>query len=458
MIKKYLYSIFAFILLTVSAHATDTYYCDTGDDSTGAGTKASPWKTFQKATVTLDNGAAGDNVYLCQGGSFTYSTNAIATVCTSANPCSIDDYQPDDIDPADVGVAPDIVIPTNAQHTGVTFDLSAAYITLRDIKFSGDAWDDTYQPWGAYLYRATDHIIIDNVTFDTLGIGVHIYQTVEGYDPQAYPTVKNSRFENLWSQGILGGANNSHVYNNSFNLSGFDVFGHPVYLGGDNVSDYVISGNIITNSAPSDIGNGAYAGTWASGTYGCTSVALVGHGITTNTLIKNNVVREEKETVGGGCWGFAIDTAYPETDEHHVNLIMQNNESYYGGNQQYSCSNCTGVIFRDNIGYSINGGNGIVSASRTEDTPHPTTSMSAFYNLIVHEKVDTGNYQIGVNTRNVGTTTVTGDIQWNVLIFSDDDAFNLCTSSDSGSTVQNNFCFQIDGSGNFTVSTNYVTN
>ena len=450
------YFFLSLILMTVSAHATDTYYCDTGDDSTGAGTKASPWRTFQKATVTLDGGSAGDNVYLCEGGEFVYSTNTVNTTCTANNPCTIGAYQPDDINPADIGVKPVVVVDASSQHTGLTFDSGASYITVRDFHILASAWDNvSAAPWGVFLYHETDHITFDNMRFEDLAVGVHIYQNVEGYDPQDAPTIKNSHFENNWSVGAAGGSDNYHLINNTFNLNGSNTGGRPVYMGGDNVHDNLIVGNVMTNSAPSNIGNGVYAGVWTEGQFGCARDVLGAHGTHTNTFIKNNIVREDKTTVTGACWAFSVDTAYVEEDEHFIDLVFQNNESYYGGNSQYSCSNCTGVMFRENIGYSVNGGVGIRAASRTEDVPHPTTSMSALYNFLVFETVTTeGN--LGIDGRYVDTTTVIADIQWNVIIFPDN-TNNTCTSADSGSTVSNNFCFDVDGSGNFVVNTNYAT-
>lgn len=459
--------------MTVSAHATDTYYCDTGDDTTGAGTKASPWQTFTKATVTLDGGSAGDRVLLCEGGVFDYSDNTVNTTCTANNPCYIMSYQPDDIAPEDVGVKPDIVVTIDPRKTGVNFGSGAAYIINKDYRIIADDWGivgEREQAWGAFLAAETDHIVFDNMRFEDLGVGVHLLATALGDTPQVNVTIKNSHFENVWSVGMLGGMDNYHLIDNTFNLNGNNSGGRPIYLGGgtsyygddpdDTGHDYIVSGNVMTNSAPSDIGNGAYAGVWEAGTYGCNRTVLGGHGIMVNTTIKNNIVREDKETAAlapGGCWAYAIDTAWPETDEHFINLVFQNNEAYYAGNLMYSCSNCDGVIFRENIGYGVNGGTGILAANRDEDTAHPTETMYSYYNLIVQEKVDISNFQTGVESRHYIAAAVIADIEWNVFIFADSDANNRCTLTDSGSTVSNNFCFNVDGSGNFVVNTNYVT-
>ena len=464
---KKLYAFLLYLLLTVSAYATDTYYCDTGDDSTGAGTKASPWKTFTKAATTLNNGAAGDNIYLCEGGSFTHSTQTISTTCTANNPCTIGAYQPDDIAPEDIGVRPIIVVDAAAQNTGIYFGFGAAYTTIRDIEIKSSSWTSAYAPWGIFFYGENSYMTIDNMWFEDLYLAVHIYGTLLGDTEQNNILVKNSHFENMRSVGILGTGAYYKNFNNTYNLNGSNSGGRPLYNGGGTVDnggdpdrshDLLISGNVLTNSAPSDIGNGAYAGSWAEGTYGCNRTVFGGHGIITNFMIKNNIIIEDKNTVLGGCWGFVIDTAWPEPDEDFTNLIMQNNENYYAGNLNYGCSNCDGVIFRENIAYNVNGGTAIMAANRTEDTSHPTETMYAYYNLVVFDRLNTGSNIYGIRGVPDVAAEVISDIQWNVVIFSDTSAFNNCTSTDSGSTVQNNFCFQIDGSGNFTVSTNYATN
>ena len=451
---RYLYSLLVFLFLTVSAHATNYYFCDTGNDTTGDGSIGNPWASWDKATATLNSGSAGDGIFLCSGGSFAPSSQTtITTDCTSSDMCTFSAYGSGD--------RPEIT------GGGPRLD-SASYINFSNLSFMS-TWTSGSGDTGAFLNAENQHITFDNVKFEGFYVAINIVASFLVDDPQTYIDIKNSQFVNNSGFGIIGSSTFGRVYGNTFDRNGVDAFTRPEYISGgttqydenpDYIQGVVVSGNTYINNAPGDIGNGAYAGSWTSGTYGCVSTVVGGHGIHIGTTIKNNIVREEKATAAlasGGCWGFSLDTAWPEIDEHFVNLLFQNNENYYAGNVMYSCSNCDGVIFRENIGYGINSGIGMLAANRTEDTPHPTETISAYYNLLVHEKVDTSNAQKGIEGRHYEAAAVIADLHWNVLIFPDDDAFNYCTYTDAGSDTSDNFCFEIDSSGDFFVSTNYIT-
>lgn len=470
---KYLYSFLILLFLTVSANATDTYYCDTGDDTTGAGTKADPWQTWQKAVTTLDAGAAGDNIYLCEGGQFTYYSGAVNTTCTSGSPCLITSYQPDDINPLDIGVKPVIVLATSGVTSGLQLSNNATYITVKDLKFLADEWVKTDTTWGIWLNAETSHITIDNVTFEDVAVGVNVTGSLLGDSPHDYLTVKNSRFINNWNVGFIGGATYLKLLDNYFTRSGQNGGGRPIYINGsrdnwvaDYAHDYLASGNIMEYNIPADAGNGAYAGTGdVINDYHCNGGDIFGgHGANMeNLMYKNMVIREDRATallVNTGCWGFTFDQGWPDADEDFRNLVFQNNEVYWAGTLPYGCSNCDGVRFVENIGYiRNNSGVGIRSSNKAdEDATYPTENMFVYYNLLVQDKVDTSNSQYGILGSPIAAASITVNAEWNVVIFSDDDANNKCTATDTGSVVQNNFCFEIDSSGDFFVSTNYVTN
>lgn len=470
---KKLYAFLLYLLLTVSAYATDTYYCDTGDDSTGAGTKASPWATWQKAVTTLDGGSAGDNIYLCEGGEFTYYSSAVNTTCTANSPCIITSYQPDDIAPGDVGVQPVIVVATDGVTSGIQISSGAAYITIRDLLFKADEWVKTDTSWGIWLNAETSHITIDDVTFEDVAVGINVTGSLLGDTPHDYLTVKNSRFINNWNVGFIGGATYLRLYDNYFTKNGQNGGGRPIYINGsrdnwdpDYAHDYLASGNVMEYNIPADAGNGAYAGTGdVVNDYHCNlGDVFGGHGANMeNLMYKNMVIRESKTTallVSNGCWGFTFDQGWPDADEDFRNLVFQNDEVYYAGQLGFGCSNCDGVVFRENITYIANtSGVGIRTSNKAdEDLTYPTESMFAYYNLVVQDIANSSNPQGGIWGTPEAAISINSNIEWNVIIFSDTDVNNKCTATDSGSTVQNNFCFEVDGSGNFTVSTKYITN
>ncbi|HMU73739.1 MAG TPA: DUF1565 domain-containing protein, partial [Ferruginibacter sp.] len=62
---KHLITVFLFIILSVSAEAA-TYYIDpNGNDVTGNGSLANPWKTLRKATLTVTG--AGNIIHVNAG-------------------------------------------------------------------------------------------------------------------------------------------------------------------------------------------------------------------------------------------------------------------------------------------------------------------------------------------------------------------------------------------------------
>jgi hypothetical protein len=464
---RYVLSFILFIILSVSANATDYYFCDTGNDS-GAGTINDPWASIEKFR-TVSTLSAGDNRYFCEGGEWLYpdATNTyIGGTCEVDNRCNITSYQAPDIAPEDVGVLPWIDAGATAYNVFRT-NGHLKFVTISRIDMRRATWqhaNNTPAQQAIFIYGGDMRgIIVENNNFENMRVGIEsgdVSLSVGVVDLK----VRNNRFENMSSVGLLVGADGLSITNNTFNLNGSQHGGgRPIYINGsrDTTSpdlhrNTTISGNTITNSSPSNNGSGAgdYNGVWEAGMFGAYRQTIGGHGnMGGYTYIANNTTTEIKGSgLGGGLgggWGISIDSGWAQPDEQYPNLRMLNNEAYWTGNQSFGCNACIGSKFQNNIGYSDREATGISVPAKSEAaTDIKTTSSMAEYNLFVFDYDNTGGLARGVAMYNGNEVNLISDIQYNVIIFGNDSTNNKCAAYETGSTYQNNFCFAVNSAGN----------
>jgi hypothetical protein len=94
----------------------------------------------------------------------------------------------------------------------------------------------------------------------------------------------------------------------------------------------------------------------------------VGHGLISNLLIEDNLIKEDEGTAGFGCWGIAIDTGY-STEEEFRGLVIRNNTIENLGGLAIGCSSCVDVVVEGNT-ITDNGGTlreGVKVPNRGED-------------------------------------------------------------------------------------------
>ena len=478
---RYLYSLLAFILLTVSANAADYYYCDTGDDTTGDGSIESPWRSYDKAQLQMD--ADGSSMYFCEGGTFptarAVQANFISHVYGSAaNRGVIGAYNANG-DPIGTLAKPLLTV---ANGGGGYKGIRLAYIdylTIRDIAIESDAWifDYAHQNWGIWIYEDTVDILIDNVSISKLGIATNISNSGSASNGNHTVTIKNSHFEKNWTVAHLGAAKHYNIINNTYDKNGANGGGRPIYLGGGRATSIAnwyetvnVLGNTFTNNAPGDVGLGFgdYDGSDdILGKWGCSRGSVIGgHGEwAASGLIRiagNRII--EVQDASSQCWPISLDEGWPDSDER-IPLIIENNYAENIGNMGFGCSNCDGVIVRNNVvNMGENNGAGITINSKdespvTDDTDpatYPTTTAEVYGNLIIMDSGTQGNPAQGINLLG-GDATIAADVHDNLIIRTNDISVDsTCIWYETGSTLANNICIIVDASGDLSISNEFT--
>lgn len=282
-------------LVLVSAHGA-TYYVTTSGRDANAGTEAQPWRTIQKAAVTL---IAGDTVYVKTG---TYNEKVFPK--NSGIPGNYITYA---AYPGDT---------VTLDGTGITPDWHDALFTIegkRYIKISGFRIINSLSPYGSegvYLKEGThqDHIMIEkNYFYNIYGPAVCAYscdnliidnneitevnvdqssgEAVSVYDIHTFE-FKNNHIHHTYKEAIdVQASSNGKIYNNHIhNVSrigiyldawdgpdhDIDICQNVVHDNGDNgismaieqkggsLKNISIYNNIVYNNRSSGIGISSY--------------------------------------------------------------------------------------------------------------------------------------------------------------------------------------------------------
>lgn len=425
--RKILFSLFAYFILTTSVFATDYHFCDDGNDTTGDGSAATPWLTMPKAMTTLGSATAGDRVLLCQGGEWIvdvrlYWLNSLST-CLASNPCHLSDYQAPDILPEDVGVKPKLISDNGETHEIVMLSFNGAnnggqgyYIS--NIEFTTTSDTEV----GIFVYNGFDYVTFDNITVDGFNLGLNLENGVP--DNIRNYTVINSEFLNQISVGLGGGATNYIVDNNTFTNIADNWAGHAMYSIGHynhgGISNIQITNNtFLLTDQPN-----------------CNTVIMVFHGEFENVRVADNYFHETSGTAMDQCWGIAFDTGYPTPTEHFTNFVVEDNFIENVG-LAVSCSSCNGVVIRNNIVFNEQPSTTMMTRAKADDDT--ITERVVFENnLIISNDVTDGNLLASAiwSKQEVGAI-LNNDILWNIV------GDNCLKRDDTGTLVSGNQCLTI---------------
>jgi hypothetical protein len=331
--------------------------CDTGDDNNAGTSIAAPFKTASRGLSVFNSMNGGDSVLFCKGGKFPApNRNTLFNPKCSANSvCTLGAYGQ--------GNKPEIF--STGQTAALYFtdsgdpSPSKGYL-IKDLALVSDSTT----LFGIELLNDVDDVTIENVHIQGFGIGVYsagsnpvTSSDVNGTNDRL--VLRDSTIINNYGQGWLGGGVGVLIENNIFENNGFEkaVFNHNIYLSGKEAnpsSDIIVRGNTLYKSA---FINGS-----------CQGVSLVGHGLISNLLIEDNLIKEDEGTAGFGCWGIAIDTGY-STEEEFRGLVIRNNTIENLGGLAIGCSSCVDVVVEGNT-ITDNGGTlreGVKVPNRGED-------------------------------------------------------------------------------------------
>ncbi|MBN2004521.1 MAG: right-handed parallel beta-helix repeat-containing protein [Anaerolineae bacterium] len=334
------------------APAATTYYvcdcaagadedCEPGDDAHSGSSPADAWRTYEQARSQFGSLAAGDAIRFCRGGAFdlgSAGTRWVNQNCRADNRCTVGAY-----DPAwgSGDAARPILRRSTDSHgfaleDGGNAEHEEGYIIENlDLRCSG--CDNAN---GFFIYNDMDDVLIENVSIDGFGIGVHLAGSNPcSADPDCNGmnerlVVRGATITNNGSQGFLGGGDGLVIEDSYFeNNGGGTMFDHNIYVSsGDNVR---IAGNELYRSSLD--GDGL-----------CQGVSLVGHGGSTGLTIENNFVHEPVGGAGQGCWGIAIDPAYDRA-ERFENLVIRGNRVVNVGNLAIGVGACVNCLIENNV-------------------------------------------------------------------------------------------------------------
>lgn len=334
---KRLLTLCVLLLASTSLYAQDYYVCDTGSDNNDGKSEATPFKTYEKGLTQFNQLLGGESVLFCRGGEFVSEVkkSLFNQNCSASAVCTIGAYG---------GIVegldnrPTLMV-TNATAAmdffeGGSPDVDGGYVVKDLILMS-----DETTLFGVHLTNDVDHVTLDNLHIQGFDIGVYS----SGAGATTNPNINrmnddlkliNSTIIDNPGQGWLGGCKDCLIENNSFINNGFGkaVFNHNIYIGGG-ATDLTIRGNTLYKSA---FINGK-----------CQGVSLVGHGVMSNILIENNIIKEDEGAATTGCWGIAIDTGY-SSEEVFTNLVIKNNTVMNVGGQAIGCASCVNVQIEGN--------------------------------------------------------------------------------------------------------------
>ena len=174
--------------------------------------------------------------------------------------------------------------------------------------------------WGIWLRGTVSDVLIEDVEFTRFYIGLN----GQGHDDIQRVTVRNSRFIDNRSQGVLGTFNNSLFEGNLFegNNALGSAFEHGTYL--SNFTNLILRNNYYLRNS---VLNGV-----------CAGGNMTFHGMNDGLLIEGNTIQQDSSLEG--CWLMSITQGYGGIAEGFRNTVVRN-----AINAQYA----PGILVEDNV-------------------------------------------------------------------------------------------------------------
>jgi hypothetical protein len=410
--------------------------CTPGNDNNTGTDADNPKQSYEQARATFSNISAGDAVLFCHGGAWDISSGQeswVNSTCLANNRCHIGAYLPpwatgDELRPKlrrlDVANGMSFANGGDGRH-------QEGYV-ISDLHLVGTSTSNFF---GLFFYNDIDDVEIINVKVEGFGVGVHLAGS-NPCDPNdnqcdgqnSNIDLSDSLIINNRSQGWLGASDDSSIINSKFFNNGSQFnFDHNIYLGGHS-SDMVVKNNHLKYSALDN--NGV-----------CQGASMVAHGGHHNMLIEGNLVEEDINLAGQGCWGIVVDAAY-NYDEIFTQITIRNNTVRNVGNVSVGISSCQNCVIENNVveQSQATGGWGIVAPNRmTIGGDAITTDVSIRNNTIF---LGTNFSGTGIGIINEG---MNHQIISNVIYYAGNHAGFNCLSSNLSTTafteIDHNLCF-----------------
>ncbi len=308
--------------------------CVAGDDSGDGRSPQSAWQSYERARLAFPELNAGDSIAFCRGGHFQVGAGMqwSNAACTADRPCVIRDYNP----PGAQGAPRPLI---TSDDSAFRFEDGGPANHEEGVLLMNLVLRGSDQGYGVFFYNDIDDVLMCNLFIESFQIGVHVGGSNE---PDADSDGENARIllshsevRHNSAQGWLGGCDDCGVERTRFVNNGFAeaTFNHNIYFTGASVGMRAVQ-NELYQSAVVD---GA-----------CQGVSLVVHGSHDRLLIDGNIVREDIDAVGEGCWGISVDAAYGRP-EGFTNVRIQNNTVINVGNTAIGVSACQDCIIEGNV-------------------------------------------------------------------------------------------------------------
>jgi hypothetical protein len=455
--------------MSIRSTGTKYYICDceagaqagcvAGNDATGNGTAATPWKTFAKARDTFNNTMqAGDTLAMCKGGSWTTDTNTSANrwhnprctapadprVAANTNTCDIRDYT------ASWGGTNKPLISASSAATLFSFDqygASSNGVRILNLELNGKGggpYGAAFGDCGVWMYGPhNDHFYCNN-TMTSWNLAFNIQNRDSG-DPSRIHVVGNKILNSTADAYLYGASGGSIDANFMDNNGASNNRDHTIYLandfyaGGGGIIGFSITNNEIRYSSSS-----------------CSGVVIVAHGQVTNLLVDNNIVDGGSTSVDE-CYGISITSGGYGTAEWFKNSIVRRNVLTRTGRFGIDMSNSPDYLIENNTIYLTGASSDGISAPSgvTSVAGSSATTRGTIRNNTIYTNSGSG-CSFGIQVSGEGTGYVIAN---NSIMFAD----TACACFDTGlaagayTFVGNNACYRGTSWGTTYDATTHIT-
>lgn len=320
--------------------------CVAGSDD-AAGTIDEPWQTYDKARQAFATLRPGETIALCRGGSFVPGSTRtwVNATCVANDPCIVRDYVPSGGSSMDARP----LITVSSGHgidleDGGDSDHEEGYLFMNlDVRSTSNGADG----FGVLIYNDIDDVLFCGMSLEGFEVGFH---AAASNPPAAGSDGRNARIElrsswvvNNGSQGYLGSCDGCAITSTFFQNNGFAVATQSEAVRNHNI--YFASHELVHGVRA--VGNELYQSAMFAGK--CEGVPLVVHGQFEDVTLDGNYIHEDKDAVGGGCWGLAVDTGYTNEAEAFTNVVIRNNRVIDTGNVGIGTSGCSSCLIENNL-------------------------------------------------------------------------------------------------------------
>ena len=402
--------------------------CVQGNDSTGDGSDANPYRTIGAAATWLNSSASsGATAALCRGGSFLISSTQHlgTTSCSAGTMCrDLRDYSSTQFS----STARPILY--------VTTDIAG----INDFSTGGGYRVFNLELIGDYGGADVSGIRISNNTWPIGIYNNYIHDWHDGVQNNEYfgPTpnvyVEGNHLYHNYDWGFVGASDYGTLkYNYVDDNGGPDATLHNFYISqqGHLSHNFKVIGNYLT---------GQYSG----GT--CLGTQLVGHSQGLGHEYRNNVIDIPDSEDSGGCYGMALSNVTLNGNPvDYTNTIVDGNLIINGGGRLFSISSCPNCVITNNLiikTSTLAGVTGMdIPYSTSRGVQDPINTANHVENNTIYFGPSSSGNNVGIYLHDEGTNHI---ITNNIIDYASSSGtircFNLPLAISAYDFIDNNEC------------------